>query len=452
MPEVKIHLELILPAERLSVNALIALFQQLLRQLVPQLVAAWLEAWQELELTRWLGTRWNPAQQGPTPWACPTCQSRQRFGWRGCRSRVLRKTSLGRLPFELRQVTCHSCGQVFAPLAELLELKPYQVSTTEFRARAVESVCQVSYQRAATMVSHAPLVAAVSAMAIHAWVQQQGAQVVFEAEPADARPLILDGTKVKAGPHPRGVPLNLGMTLLKRTTAGGRPQLLKRVVALGVDTPWATTLQPLAKVQPERITFDGDPDLAQVIEALWPETPLQRCLWHLPHQLYRALWEDRVLKVDSQPIQDRLTELLYHSPTVEQARAAYQALYDELCLEGLAHAACYLRDAQPHVFTFREHPEGIFIGRSWTTGGQALLGTSPLEREMREIDRRTDNGSRWSVPGVRHLVGLDLVRRYDVSQWQRLWQLPDTLQLPGSVMILKVQAETLGPALNVKTT
>jgi hypothetical protein len=302
------------------------------------------------------------------------------------------------------------------------------------------------------MVSHAPLVAAVSAMAIHAWVQQQGAQVVFEAEPADARPLILDGTKVKAGSHPRGVPLNLGMTLLKRTTAGGRPQLLKRVVALGVDTPWATILQPLAKVQPERITFDGDPDLAQVIEALWPETPLQRCLWHLPHQLYRALWEDRVLKVDSQPIQDRLTELLYHSPTVEQARAAYQALYDELCLEGLAHAACYLRDAQPHVFTFREHPEGIFIGRSWTTGGQALLGTSPLEREMREIDRRTDNGSRWSVPGVRHLVGLDLVRRYDVSQWQRLWQLPDTLQLPGSVMILKVQAETLGPALNVKTT
>ena len=64
MPEVKIHLELILPAERLSVNALIALFQQLLRQLVPQLVAAWLGAWQDLELTRWLGSRWNPAQQG----------------------------------------------------------------------------------------------------------------------------------------------------------------------------------------------------------------------------------------------------------------------------------------------------------------------------------------------------------------------------------------------------
>jgi len=452
MPEVKIHLELILPAERLSVNALIALFQQLLRQLVPQLVAAWLGAWQDLELTRWLGPRWRPAQGRPTPWVCPTCQSRQGFGWRGSRSRVLRKTSLGRIPFELRQVTCQTCGKTFAPLAELLELGPYQVSTTEFRARAAETSCQVSYQRAATMVSRAPLVASVSATAIHAWVQQQGAQVVFEVHLADGHPLLLDGTKVKAGSEKRGVPLNLGMVLLGRTTAGGRPRLLKGVVAFGVDASWATTLKPLAGTQPERITFDGDPELETVIETLWPETPLQRCLWHLPHQLYRALWENGVSKADSRPMETRLAELVYHSSTVQQARAAYQVLRDELSLEGLTRGACYLRDAQPHVFTFREHPEGLFTGRPWIERCQALLATSPLEREMREIDRRTDNGSRWSVPGVRHLVGLDLVRRYDVAQWQRLWKLPDTLQPPGSVMILKVQAETLGPALNVKTT
>jgi hypothetical protein len=35
MPEVKIHLELILPAEQLSVNMLIALFQRVLMELVP---------------------------------------------------------------------------------------------------------------------------------------------------------------------------------------------------------------------------------------------------------------------------------------------------------------------------------------------------------------------------------------------------------------------------------
>ncbi len=452
MPEVKIHLEIILPAERLSVNALIALFQRLLMQLVPQLVAAWLAAWQDFELTRWLGAHWRPDQQQPTPWVCPDCQSHWGFDRRGSRSRVLRKTSLGRIAFELRQVTCQICGRTFAPLAELLELRPYQVSTTEFRARAAQTVCQVSYQRAATMVSQAPLVAPVSATAIHCWVQQHGAQVAFAADPADDHPLLLDGTKVKAGSHKRGAPLNLGIALLGRTTAGGRPRLLKQVVAFGVDEGWATTLQPLAHIQPERVLFDGDPELEAVIQALWPEAHLQRCLWHLPHQLYRALWEGGVSKADSRPIQARLTDLVYNSPTVEQAQAAYQALQDELLLEGLTRGANYLREAQPHVFTFRQHPDGVFTERPWTETCQALLATSPLEREMREIDRRTDNGSRWSVPGVRHLVGLDLVRRYDAPQWQRLWQLPETSCLPGSASILKVQVETLWLASNVKTT
>lgn len=156
-------------------------------------------------------------------------------------------------------------------------------------------------------------------------------------------------------------------------------------------------------------------------------------------------------KTNSRPIQARLTDLVYNSPTVAQAQAAYQALQDELLLEGLTRGAHYLRQALPHVFTFREHPDGLFTERSWSETCQALLATSPLEREMHEIDRRTDNGSRWSVPGVHHLVGLDLVRRYDAPQWQRLWQLPNMAGLPDSVWILKVQADTVRPASNVKT-
>ena len=73
-----------------------------------------------------------------------------------------------------------------------------------------------------------------------------------------------------------------------------------------------------------------------------------------------------------------------------------------------------------------------------------------LSRLMAKLARKAV--SRWSVPGVRHLVGLDLVRRYDVPQWQRLWQLPEPLRPLDSALILKVQAETLELALNVKTT
>ena len=223
-------------------------------------------------------------------------------------------------------------------------------------------------------------------------------------------------------------------------------------MAFGLDEPWATTLRPLEGITPDRVVFDGDSGLRAVIEDLWPHTSLQRCLWHLPHQLYYAVRKDDLTKTDSDPIQERLMDLLYHSPTLHQARAAYQALQDELYLEGLTHGASYLREAQPHAFTFREHPDGVFADRSWSETCQAILATSPLEREMREINRRTDNGSHWSVPGARNLVGLDLVRRYDASQSQRLWQLPETSRSSGSFSILKVQAEMLWLALNVKTT
>ena len=64
MPEVKIHLELILPAERLSVNALIALFQQLLRQLVPQSRPGWVPGRTWSSHVGW-GHAGNPLNRDP---------------------------------------------------------------------------------------------------------------------------------------------------------------------------------------------------------------------------------------------------------------------------------------------------------------------------------------------------------------------------------------------------
>ena len=285
MPEVKIHLELTLPLEQLTVNVVIALFQQLLTQLVPQLVATWLAAWQEQELDQVLGAAWAGQPQTTAPWACPRCQSTHGFERRGSRARVLRHTRLGRLAFALRQVTCQACGATFTPFGQALALAPYQVSTTEYRAYAVQMACQVSYARSAQQVSQAPLTSAVSGSAIHGWVQDHGPQVQFDPLAADGHPLVLDGTRVKAGDNERGTALNLGVALTGRTTHSGRPQLSKRVVAFGVDAPWQTTLRPLAGTQPSGVYFDGDSELGQALDQVGPQWPRHRCLWHLPNQL-----------------------------------------------------------------------------------------------------------------------------------------------------------------------
>ncbi len=71
------------------------------------------------------------------------------------------------------------------------------------------------------------------------------------------------------------------------------------------------------------------------------------------------------------------------------------------------------------IFTYRQHPEGLFHDRD-----NADLGTGPVERQMRELNRRTDVGARWSISGVQPLLALRLTFAFDPEQWLRLWNLP----------------------------
>jgi hypothetical protein len=231
MPKAKIRLEITIPLEEISVNALIMIFKEILVQLVPQLVTVWLEAYQEVRLSYRLGPRWSDKPQKEVGWACPRCGSQQGFNRRGSRTRVLRKTSLGRIEFQLYQVTCRQCDKTFAPFAEEIMLSPYQVSTPEFKARAVETACQLSYQRSAHMVSGGTLTSSISAAAIHSWVQEAGANITFNPQRADKHTALLDSTRVKAGDKERGAALNLGFALTGRSTEGSRPRF--RWTALG---------------------------------------------------------------------------------------------------------------------------------------------------------------------------------------------------------------------------
>jgi hypothetical protein len=107
MLKVEIHLEISVPSDHLDVNQIVALSQKVQEQVGPALVAHCLETIQDSELDRVLGPRWADASQGEAPWVCPQCRSRQGFSRRGSRPRTLRKTSVGRVPFNLRQVTFH---------------------------------------------------------------------------------------------------------------------------------------------------------------------------------------------------------------------------------------------------------------------------------------------------------------------------------------------------------
>jgi len=55
--------------------------------------------------------------------------------------------------------------------------------------------------------------------------------------------------------------------------------------------------------------------------------------------------------------------------------------------------------------------------------GGPELGTGVLERQMRELNARTDiGGSRWSVTGLRDLINTLLARTTKHPAWTSLWR------------------------------
>lgn len=450
MPKVEIHLELSVPSEKLGVNQVIELLKQVEEELGTAMAKCYLEQVQDQVLEQVLGARWSKETQRPAPWSCPECGAIQGFSRRGSYPRVLRRTSLGRISFDLRQVTCRHCDHTFSPFPDMLDLEPYQASTTELRAKAVKVACQTSYARAAQHMHNLARVS-VSATAIHQWAQTHGGSVTFDVSQGDGCPLLLDSTMVCAGDEARGAALNLGLSIQKRCSQGARACLQVYPVCFGVGETWSITGKDLKQVDPDRVVFDGGSRVTRCLDSILPGIPKQRGIWHLVRQLYMPLWRDGLRKEQAKDWMRQLGKLLYHPEhDVQETKAQLKDLIRRLSKEGLSHAATYLAAAVPHVFTYRERPDGI-LDEDSTTGSCAIRSTSPVERQMREINRRTDVGARWSVSGVENLIALDLIRRFDPEQWQTVWDLPDQSDPAYSAVELRIEARA-EPILNVKTT
>lgn len=61
----------------------------------------------------------------------------------------------------------------------------------------------------------------------------------------------------------------------------------------------------------------------------------------------------------------------------------------------------------------------IFINEDQWNDSTLLHVTSLVEREMREINRRTDIGCRWSRNGVENLLKIKLVQKYAPQTWEK---------------------------------
>lgn len=354
------------------------------------------------------------------PFACPGCASMRGFRRRGSQVRERKVTSLvGQVALRSRMVHCRSCDRRFSPLGQLLGLAPRQRRTEGLAKATAGLAAEVAYAKAARFIAEVGGVK-VSARTIRRDLIDAAPQTIAPRGEITSVPVMLfDGTGERAGPTKGGVALNLAIGIVWRKDVKGRRRCGVELLAATLGESWPTLFESVAHLDAGLIVVDGEEELSALAEKHFAQVPRQRCLWHLNRALGRLLrYSDRAPSADLDQACADLEAILTNAWATKdtgESRELYQMLIDRLETEGNTAAATHLSNAAGEVFTFLTNP-----GAGWLIAGhkgRPDVGTGVLERVMREMNRRTDVGVRWSIDGIRALLMTKLEHKYHHGRW-----------------------------------
>lgn len=406
MPKTKMdfRLSISLPHPFRDINNLILDLIRYGNQLPKFLLPHILIEHQKYLLTLYLGKPRTGTQKTPTPWKCPKCGSRHGFVRRGWRSkpRTL-KTSIGIIEFPLKNISCKKCNKTFSPFPEFWGLEPWQRITKELSQKAVFLATQFSYGRSSNTLKEL-LGQSLSPLTIHRMVQKTSQNISCKSTNNDAEILMFDETKVPAGTKQYGSPLLLGISLNGQYNEYGRKRLEKSIVSFELDKGWRDLTPKLKnRYKPDIIVSDGDLALKKFIDDCFPDSKVQQCIWHLFKTSDHYLWMDGLSVPVRRPLLSRLSQLV----SLEDI-SGIKEFIKELDTEGLKNTANFIQRGLNDLFTY-------------VSNDIPFKATSPIEREMREINRRSDVGARWTVKGLFNLLNLKLAYEKNINSWNEYW-------------------------------
>lgn len=393
--ETELHLRLKVESEGLTVNGLVGAIEEVAPALEGQMLRTVVDEAQRAHLDAVRAGRAPPIE-------CDRCGS---ASWvkRGHRVRKL-KSSRGRFTFPLRQVSCRDCSRTWSPFVERLGLRPFQRVSDELLERVTALATEMSYRKASRTAGRL-LAETLSPMTLWRAVQERGAALELTSGES-SKVLVLDSTRVPAGEKKGGEDIYLAFAPQDRFRERGRWRQRKRLVGFTIGPGgWPDVLPPEA--EPEVVVSDGDLGIAPAVEDAYPEARLQRCEWHLVYSLDYRLWRDGVAKAERDVLSEELHGLLFDVPAPDgEGRRAAIRRWAKGRLEGRSDAQTLVLGA---------------VGEICFSPPSPLRTTSHAERAMRELNRRTDVGVRWTRSGVANMLRLRLSRRYNPDDYARIW-------------------------------
>jgi hypothetical protein len=342
---------------------------------------------------------------------CPNCQKIQKYVKRGSRGRKLR-TSEGEIEFKIKQIQCKECRKIFRPIINFLGLKPRQMITDEFLEKASSVAIHTSYQTSKE-ITETFTGEGISAKTIRKKILAEAAEIKAEqatVPPEEYVAILKDSTKGKTGKTKRGEDINIafGVTgrhyiVNRKTGELTRPGIIGKILSVSVgDDKTFSNIQHKTK----NIMTDGDRSIKNKAKAMKnsEEITFHRCHWHLPRMMGFALYNDGLKKKSQRTkFTNKLSNLIKNS--FNNYEKYYQELIDECKNDELNKTVTYLKNAKQEFYNTKKNP--IMLG------DKPLLANSPVERVMREVDRRADIGSRWSNIGLEAITTVRLNHLYN---------------------------------------
>lgn len=405
----KILCKLNLTQKNITVNDVIRAVNQELNNVAVELIGRTINDIQDSILDRFLGRRWNEVDNKIVPWICPHCNERSSFVRRGSRPRKL-KTSEGIIEFKLYQVTCKSCKKTFSPFPQMLGLKPRTRISTEFEEKIVKLALENSYDKTSKYIEEFTE-STISHTASRNIVLKVSDNISINHEMSNFNSILIDGTKVKSGSKERGTEVHLALAPIKKVDKNGRKYNEKRLLAFSIGNPLTKFKKELSKYSCDNVIVDGDSSYSNLIKDLFSHATHRRCIWHIPRQLSYLLYMNNV------PVKDR-ENFLYALIGIFKIEDFYRAIN-----EYFNFIQTFERLEFYDIVNFLKNAmTGIFHSKEDWNNVKKHSSNSLIEREMREINRRTDIGCRWSNAGVYKIIKLLEINRHATHNFNQYFK------------------------------
>lgn len=356
-----------------------------------KIAVEWYEALLRLRLKRDLGKRYGRENRFSER-QCPECGCR-RASRKGSRPRQIEVPRLGRCSVRRPYVECRECGRSWAPYDEQMELEPRRRYQGASLLRPLHALLKVSYASASRLYPESP-----SPMTLWRFVQRHQPPL-RSASPKDGT-CVVDHTYIP-GDGPRGqMPIGVAHTVNRGPDRYGRATLRRGVVAAFVGGE-SRMRSALRRQNIDTLLHDGALSMRGIAQRP------ARCRWHVPYTVENhTLYKDGIKGERRKELAEELRELVYKTDQPRYYAGRIFAWLDLLDFDETSLTRRFLERAVPSLLRPLREPQAYTV-----------VSTSPIEREMREVNRRMENGSHWSEAGAENFLQHHQVQRHEPRRY-----------------------------------